>query len=118
MIASAVRTLVGSFGGVFSKVSAVDIGVVAAKEAIKRAGIHPGMIGEVILGNVLGAGLKQNVARQVTLGAGMPETTPAMTINKVCRSGLRSVSLAAQMIMLGDIMGYRCGFSRRNREHE
>ena len=102
VIASAARTPVGSFGGVLSKVSAVDLGVVAAKEAIKRAGIKPEMVDEVILGNVLGAGLGQNVARQVTLGAGMPETTPAMTINKVCGSGLRTVSLAAQMIMLGD----------------
>lgn len=102
VIASAARTPVGSFGGALSKVSAVDLGVVAAKEAIKRAGIKPEMVDEVILGNVLGAGLGQNVARQVTLGAGMPETTPAMTINKVCGSGLRTVSLAAQMIMLGD----------------
>lgn len=102
VIASAARTPVGSFGGVLSKVSAVDLGIVAAKEAIKRAGIKPEMVDEVILGNVLGAGLGQNVARQVTLGAGMPETTPAMTINKVCGSGLRTVSLAAQMIMLGD----------------
>ncbi len=102
VIASAARTPVGSFGGVLSKVSAVDLGVVAAKEAIKRAGIKPEMVDEVILGNVLGAGLGQNVARQVTLGAGMPEATPAMTINKVCGSGLRTVSLAAQMIMLGD----------------
>lgn len=102
VIVSAARTPVGSFGGVLSKVSAVDLGIVAAKEAIKRAGIKPEMVDEVILGNVLGAGLGQNVARQVTLGTGMPETTPAMTINKVCGSGLRSVSLAAQMIMLED----------------
>lgn len=102
VIASAVRTPVGSFGGVLSKVSAVDLGVIAAKEAIKKAGINPEMVNEVILGNVLGAGLGQNVARQITLGAGLPEATPALTINKVCGSGLRSVSLAAQSIMLGD----------------
>lgn len=102
VIASAVRTPVGSFGGVFKTVGAVDLGVVAAKEAIKRAGIKPEDIDEAVIGCVLQAGLGQNVARQVVLGAGCPETVPAFTINKVCGSGLRSVSLAAQMIKAGD----------------
>ncbi|WP_243343454.1 acetyl-CoA C-acetyltransferase [Anaerococcus sp. AGMB09787] len=102
VIASAVRTPVGSFGGAFKTVGAVDLGVVAAKEAIKRAGIKPEDIDEAVIGCVLQAGLGQNVARQVVLGAGCPETVPAFTINKVCGSGLRSVSLAAQMIKAGD----------------
>ncbi|MCI7239284.1 MAG: acetyl-CoA C-acetyltransferase [Peptoniphilaceae bacterium] len=102
VIASAVRTPVGSFGGVFKTVGAVDLGVVAAKEAIKRAGIKPEDIDEAVIGCVLQAGLGQNVARQVVLGAGCPVTVPAFTINKVCGSGLRSVSLAAQMIKAGD----------------
>ena len=102
VIASAARTPVGSYGGAFKTVSAVDLGVVAAKEALKRANVDPDQVDEVILGNVLQAGLGQNVARQVSIGAGCPVTVPAMTLNKVCGSGLRSVSLAAQIIMAGD----------------
>lgn len=102
VIVSAARTPVGSFGGAFKSVSAVDLGVVAAKEAIARAGIKAEDVDEAIIGNVLQAGLGQNVARQVILHAGLPETTPAMTINKVCGSGLRAVSLAAQIIKAGD----------------
>ena len=102
VIASAARTPVGSFGGAFKSLSAVDLGVVAAKEAIARAGIKAEDVDEAIIGNVLQAGLGQNVARQVILHAGLPETTPAMTINKVCGSGLRAVSLAAQIIKAGD----------------
>lgn len=102
VIASAARTPVGSFGGAFKNVPAVDLGVAAAKEAMKRANVTPEMIDEVILGNVLQAGLGQNIARQVTLGVGCPDTVPAMTINKVCGSGLRAVSLAAQIIKAGD----------------
>ncbi|MDY3007126.1 acetyl-CoA C-acetyltransferase [Anaerococcus sp. AGMB00486] len=103
VIASAARTPVGSFGGSLKSKSAVDLGVVAAKAAIERAGIKPEDIEETVLGCVLQAGLGQNVARQVSLGAGVPETVPAMTINKVCGSGLRTVSLAAQMILAGDV---------------
>jgi acetyl-CoA C-acetyltransferase len=103
VIASAVRTPVGSFGGALKSLSAVDLGVVAAKEAIKRAGIKPEDVDEAVLGCVLQAGLGQNVARQIVIGAGCPETVPAMTINKVCGSGLRTVSLAAQMIKAGDV---------------
>ena len=81
VIVSAARTPVGSFGGALTPLSAVDLGIVAAKEAIKRAGIEPSAIEEVYLGNVLGAGLGQNVARQVSLGTGIPKETPALTIN-------------------------------------
>lgn len=102
VIASAVRTPVGSFGGAFKDVSAVELGITATKEAIKRAGIKPEDIDEAVIGNVIQAGLGQNVARQIVIGAGCPVTLPAMTINKVCGSGLRTVSLAAQMIKAGD----------------
>lgn len=102
VIVGAVRTPIGSFGGSLSKLSAVDLGVIAAKEAINRSGIKPEYVDEILLGNVLSAGLGQNVARQVGIGAGIPHTTPAISINKVCGSGLRTVSMAAQFIMLGD----------------
>lgn len=102
VIVSAVRTPIGSFNGSFKSVSAVELGAIAAKEAIKRAGIKPEMIDEALIGNVLQAGLGQNVARQVVIKSGIPDTVPAITINKVCGSGLRTVSMAAQFIMLGD----------------
>lgn len=102
VIASAARTAIGSFGGALAGVSARELGAIAAKEAIKRAGITPEMIDESIIGNVLSAGLGQNVARQVSIDAGIPVEKPAMSINIVCGSGLRSVSMAAQMIALGD----------------
>lgn len=102
VIVSAARTAVGSFGGSLSSLSAVELGVIAAKEAIQRAGIKPDVVDEVIVGNILSAGLGQNVARQIGVNSGIPVTRPAMTINKLCGSGLRAVSLAAQMIMLGD----------------
>lgn len=102
VIASAARTPVGSFGGAFKNVPALQLGITAAKEAMKRAKVAPDMIDEVIIGNVLQAGLGQNIARQVSLGSDIPESVPAMTINKVCGSGLRAVSLAAQIIKAGD----------------
>ncbi|MFE4704311.1 acetyl-CoA C-acetyltransferase [Peribacillus simplex] len=102
VIVGAARTPVGAFGGSLAKVSAVDLGVVAAKEAIKRANISADMIDEVLVGNILSAGLGQNVARQVAIHAGIPETTPAMAINKLCGSGLRTVIMGAQFIALGD----------------
>lgn len=102
VIVGAARTPIGSFGGSLSKLSAVDIGVIAAKEAMKRAGIKPDMVDEVLVGNILSAGLGQNPARQVAIHAGIPDTTPAMTINKLCGSGLRTVSMATQFIKLGD----------------
>lgn len=102
VIVSAVRTPIGSFGGALKDVSAVTLGAIAVKEAIKRAGIDPAIIDEVILGNVLQGGLGQNVARQIAMAAGVPKEVPALTINKVCGSGLRSVGLAAQIIKAGD----------------
>ncbi|HBI80697.1 MAG TPA: acetyl-CoA C-acyltransferase [Bacteroidales bacterium] len=102
VIVSAARTAIGNFNGSLSAFSAVELGVVAAREAIARAGINPNEVNETIVGNVLSAGLGQNVARQVAIKAGVPETSPAMTINMVCGSGLRTISMAAQFIMLGD----------------
>ncbi len=102
VIASGARTPIGSFGGAFKDTTAVQLGVTAAKAAMERAGITPDMVDEVYVGNVLSAGLGQNVARQVSLGAGIPVERPAMTINIVCGSGLRAVSLAAQLISNGD----------------
>ena len=102
VIVSAVRTALGSFGGTLKDVSAVDLGATVIKEAITRAGVKPELVEEVIMGNLIKAGLGQNTARQATIKAGLPNEVPAMTINKVCGSGLRSVSLAAQMIKAGD----------------
>lgn len=102
VIVGAVRTPIGSFNGSLAKQSAIELGVIAAKEAINRAGIKPEFIDDVLIGNILSAGLGQNPARQIAMGAGVPETTPAMTVNKLCGSGLRTVSMAAQFIMLGD----------------
>lgn len=109
VIVSAVRTPIGNFGGALSDFSAVDLGVIAAKEAIKRAGIKPEIIDEVLIGNVLGAGLGQNIARQIAIYTGIPVEVPSLAINKLCGSGLRTVSMAAQMIMLGDADAILCG---------
>ena len=102
VIASAARTALGSFGGTLKDVPAAELGAIVIKEAVKRAGINPEQVEEVVMGNVIQAGLGQNVARQATLKAGLPNEVPAMTINKVCGSGLRTVALAAQMIKAGD----------------
>lgn len=102
VIVGAARTAIGSFGGTLSKLSAVEMGTIAAKEAIKRAGIKAEIVDEVIIGNVLSAGLGQNVARQISIHAGISEEASALTINKVCGSGLRAVTMAAQFIMAGD----------------
>ena len=102
VIASAVRTPIGSFGGTLKNTSARTLGAIAIKEAIKRAGIDSATIDEVVYGCVLQGGLGQNVARQAAMDAGIPKEVPAMTLNKVCGSGLRTVSLAAQMIKAGD----------------
>lgn len=102
VIASAVRTPIGSFGGSLSGVSAAELGAIAAKEAIKRAGIAPDIIDQTILGCVLQSGLGQGVARQVAVSAGIPVEKPAVTINMICGSGLRSVEMAAQAIMSGE----------------
>ena len=103
VIASACRTALGKFGGSLTNVPAADLGAIVIKEAVKRAGIKPEDVEEVVMGNVIQAGLGQNVARQATLKAGLPVEVPAMTINKVCGSGLRCVSLAAQTIKAGDV---------------
>jgi acetyl-CoA C-acetyltransferase len=102
VILGAVRTPIGSFGGMFRDVSAVELGVVAVKEALKRAGVRGDQVDETILGCVLQAGLGMNPARQVSLKAGLPETVPALTVNKVCGSGLKAVMMAAQSIETGD----------------
>ena len=102
VIVSAARTPIGSFGGSLKDVPTRKLGAIAIKGAIERAGIKPEMVDEVVMGCVLQGALGQNVARQMTLDAGLPIETPAMTINKVCGSGLRAVELAAQMIKAGD----------------
>lgn len=101
VIVSAVRTPIGSFGGSLKDVSAVKLGSIAAKEALDRANVKPEMVDEVIFGNVLQAGIGQNLARQVSIAIGVPIEVPSMTINKVCGSGLKTVQLAAQAIMCG-----------------
>ncbi|WP_462392245.1 thiolase family protein, partial [Clostridium cadaveris] len=102
VIASAVRTALGTFGGTLKSTPAVDLGALVIKEALAKAGVNASEVDEVVMGNVLQAGLGQNTARQATVKAGLPEEVPAMTINKVCGSGLRAVSLACQMILAGD----------------
>ena len=102
VIVSAVRTPIGSFGGSLKDVSASELGAIVIKEAVNRACIKPELVEEVLMGNVIQAGLGQNVARQSAVKAGIPVETPAMTINMVCGSGLRTVSLAAQIIKAGD----------------
>ena len=102
VIVSAVRTAIGAYGGNFKDVSAVQLGTVVAKEALKRAKVDPAIVDEVIFGNVLQAGLGQNVARQVSVHAGIPVEVPSFTVNKVCGSGLKTVALAAQAIMAGE----------------
>ncbi len=102
VIVGAARTPIGNFGGSLASLSAIDLGVIAAKEAINRAGISPEIVDEVLVGNILSAGLGQNPARQVAIGANIPETVPSMTLNKLCGSGLRAVTMAAQFIALGD----------------
>ena len=102
VIVSAARTPIGSFGGSLKGIPTRKLGAIAIKAAVERAGIKPEMVEEVIMGAVLQGRLGQNVARQMTLDAGLPIEVPAMTINKVCGSGLRAVELAAQIIKAGD----------------
>ena len=102
VIASAVRTPIGNFGGSLKTVPARTLGALAVKEALKRAGVSGDKVEEVIMGNVLQGGLGQNIARQISIDAGIPQEVPSMTINKVCGSGLRAVELAAQIIKAGD----------------
>jgi len=102
VIMSACRTAIGNFGGALAKVSAPALGATAIQAALERAGVPKDRVDEVIMGNVLQAGLGQNPARQASILAGLPEAVPSMTINKVCGSGLKAVHLAAQAIKCGD----------------
>lgn len=109
VIASACRTAIGNYGGTLKGISAADLGAAVVKEAVQRAGIKPEQVDEVIFGDVLQAGLGQNVARQVSIKAGLPIECTAMTINIVCGSGLKSVALAANQIIAGESDIVVCG---------
>ncbi|MBM7705470.1 acetyl-CoA C-acetyltransferase [Chryseomicrobium aureum] len=102
VIVSAVRTAIGSFQGALKDVPATKLGALVIEEALTRAGISKDQVDEVIMGNVLQAGLGQNPARQASILAGLPQQVPAMTINKVCGSGLKTIHLATQAIKAGD----------------
>src|SRR5882724_10698268 len=101
-IVAAVRTPVGKFQGAFAEMTAVQLGAIAVREAVRRAGIDAASVDECLMGCVLPAGLGQNPARQAALQGGLPDTVSAMTINMVCGSGLKAVALAAQAVMSGD----------------
>src|SRR4030042_4219605 len=103
VVLSACRTPIGSFRGTLSSLSAPRLGAVVVREAVRRAGIRNEDVDEVIMGNVLSAGLGQAPARQAALFAGLPNSVECMTINKVCGSGLKAVALGTQAIMLGDV---------------
>jgi acetyl-CoA C-acetyltransferase len=102
VIVEALRTPIGTFGGAFKDVSAVDLGAAVVTKALKNLKLNPEEVDELIFGNVLSAGLGQNVARQVSIKAGIPKEVPSFSINKVCGSGLKSVALGAQSILAGD----------------
>jgi acetyl-CoA C-acetyltransferase len=102
VLLSGCRTPIGTFGGAFKDVPAVELGVIAVREALRRASVKPDAVDEAILGCVLQAGIGMNAARQVAIGAGLPQSVPAHTVNKVCGSGLKAVMLAAQAIKAGD----------------
>jgi acetyl-CoA C-acetyltransferase len=102
VILSGCRTPIGTFGGAFKDVSAVELATLTVREAVRRAGVRPDQVDEVILGCILQAGIGMNPARQATIKAGLPESVPAHTVNKVCGSGLKAVMLAAQAIKAGD----------------
>ena len=102
VIVSAARTAVGKFGGTLAKTPATDLGAAVIKSLLERTGLAPEQVGEVILGQVLAAGVGQNPARQSLIKSGLPQETPALTINAVCGSGLKSVMLAAQAVAYGD----------------
>ncbi len=101
-ILSAVRTPIGKFGGALATLTAADMGVVAAKAAMERAGIQPEQVEETIFGNARQAGGGPNPARQISIRSGVPQEVPAFTVNKACASGLKSIALAYQAILLGD----------------
>ena len=102
VIVSAARTPVGSFLGSFANIPAHDLGAAVLAEVVKRAGVDPSEVSETILGQVLTAGQGQNPGRQAHIHAGLPKESAAWVINQVCGSGLRSVALAAQQVLLGD----------------
>lgn len=102
VIVSAVRTAIGSFNGSLKDIPATELGAAVIKDALKQAGVKAEQVDEIIMGNVLQAGLGQNPARQAAMKAGIPESASSMTINKVCGSGLKAVHLAAQAIIAGD----------------
>ncbi|HQN69011.1 MAG TPA: beta-ketoacyl synthase N-terminal-like domain-containing protein, partial [Anaerolineaceae bacterium] len=101
-IAGAVRTAIGKFGGSLADVPAAKLAEIVVKEAMQRAGIQPADVDIVYFGNVLQAGLGQNVARQAAIHSGMPVEVPAITVNVVCGSGLESVNMGARMIKYGE----------------
>jgi acetyl-CoA C-acetyltransferase len=102
VIVAAARTAIGKFAGSLAGIPAVDLGATVVRAVLARAGLAPEQVDEVILGQVLAAGCGQNPARQASIGAGLPHAVPALTINKVCGSGLKAVALAAQAIKAGD----------------
>jgi acetyl-CoA C-acetyltransferase len=102
VIVAAARTAVGKFGGTIAKISAAELGAHVIKGLVAKTGIDPALISEVLMGQVLTAGVGQNAARQAVIKAGLPDMVPAMTINKVCGSGLKATHLAAQAILCGD----------------
>src|SRR4030042_4760953 len=102
VIVSATRTAVGKFGGSLKDFRPGQLGSIVLKDVLKKAKVEQSDVNEVIMGNVLGAGHGQNVARQAAIGAGIPKEVPSFCVNKVCGSGLKSVVLGAQSIMLGD----------------
>src|SRR6202046_4479678 len=102
VIVSAARTPVGSFNGAFASVPAHELGRIAIKAAVERAGIQPGDVDEVVMGQVLQAGAGQGPARQAAVNAGIPVESPAWSLNQLCGSGLRAVALAAQQVAQGD----------------
>src|SRR5579872_5417273 len=102
VIVSAARTPVGSFNGAFATLPAHDLGAIAIKAALERAGVEPGRVSEVIMGQILTAGQGQNPARQASISAGIPVETPAWAVNQLCGSGLRTVALGYQAILNGD----------------
>jgi len=102
VLAGACRTAIGSMGGALSTTPAADLGAVVIKEALKRAGVAAEAVEQVYMGCVIQAGLGQNVARQASIKAGLPNEVPAVTLNVVCGSGLECVNTAARMIMAGE----------------
>src|SRR5258707_6098837 len=101
-IVGAVRTPIGKFGGTLAKTPEAELGALVIRDVLKRAGVNPEQVSEVIMGQVLTAGIGQNGARQAAIKAGLPDMIPAMTINKVCGSGLKAAMLGAQSIAHGD----------------